>query len=520
MMRKILALLLALSFSGPAWAGAGDTTTPNLSAAGAAAGADLFPTSQSGGSLTKQTLTAVFTWLKTQFGTAAQQATGTSGNVLCLLASNCTFSGIDNFAGTFQIGSVTLTLPVSVLNGGSGTSSPGLIAGANCTITGSWPNQTITCTSSAAGSLTTTDGTHTVLTTTQQTFGNGLAVGGSAGLATINLTFTDTLRTSNYSVTTTDMGYGASLSSTGATLTLSATSTGYFQPGMTFSFVNAGSGSWTTTNNTGLTLVGMNTTTMPKGTAGTFVANANGTELDFYPGIQAPATDSLGGVQAKACGAQFVSSINADGTVTCSTAPGGGNVSVSGTPITNAPAYWTTASAISSTAAMGAGQILVGQTGAAPAPKTVSSDCSLTTTGAIICTQINGDPNVAFTDKVNIFTVFQSVTPTPLTDAATVTPDLGASGSNIFTWTIAAAGRTLANPTNMHTGNLQLVLTQGASTTGTITSYGTFWKFAGGGTKPTYSTSTNAIDVLMCAIPDATHILCNAAAGATNGNFQ
>ena len=43
-------------------------------------------------------------------------------------------------------GNVTLSLstPVSVANGGTGTASPSLVAGTNITITGSWPDQTIT----------------------------------------------------------------------------------------------------------------------------------------------------------------------------------------------------------------------------------------------------------------------------------------------------------------------------------------------------------------------------------------
>jgi len=51
--------------------------------------------------------------------------------------SACTATNTWNLIGN------SLTLPLSVANGGSGTSSPGLVAGSNITITGSWPNQTI-----------------------------------------------------------------------------------------------------------------------------------------------------------------------------------------------------------------------------------------------------------------------------------------------------------------------------------------------------------------------------------------
>lgn len=44
-----------------------------------------------------------------------------------------------------------ISTPVSVANGGTGTASPGIVAGANVTVTGSWPNQTIAA-SSGGGS--------------------------------------------------------------------------------------------------------------------------------------------------------------------------------------------------------------------------------------------------------------------------------------------------------------------------------------------------------------------------------
>ena len=45
----------------------------------------------------------------------------------------------------------TLTLPLSVANGGTGTASPSLIPGTNVTITGSWPNQTISSSGGGGG---------------------------------------------------------------------------------------------------------------------------------------------------------------------------------------------------------------------------------------------------------------------------------------------------------------------------------------------------------------------------------
>lgn len=47
---------------------------------------------------------------------------------------------------------VTGTLPVA--NGGTGTTTPGLVGGTNISVSGTWPNQTITNTSSASGTVT------------------------------------------------------------------------------------------------------------------------------------------------------------------------------------------------------------------------------------------------------------------------------------------------------------------------------------------------------------------------------
>lgn len=55
-----------------------------------------------------------------------------------------------NVTGVIAAQTITLgwTGTLSVARGGTGTASPGLIAGTNITITGSWPNQTINSTAS------------------------------------------------------------------------------------------------------------------------------------------------------------------------------------------------------------------------------------------------------------------------------------------------------------------------------------------------------------------------------------
>jgi hypothetical protein len=190
------------------------------------------------------------------------------------------------------------------------------------------------------GSLTVTDGTHSVSSTTTATFGNGFVVGGSAGSATVGLSVTDTTKTASYSAAAADMGQFLALTATTGTpaLTLPAVSSTIFQPGMSLNISTAGSTvNWTLTNSTGLTLKGLNSTTLPPGTSGTFVANADGVTLDFTPGTQPPTATVMGGVQAKDCtsGGQFIQKIGTDSTVTCATPAGGGNVSAAGTLTNN-----------------------------------------------------------------------------------------------------------------------------------------------------------------------------------------
>jgi hypothetical protein len=49
---------------------------------------------------------------------------------------------------------ITMTSPLPIANGGTGSAAPSLVAGANVTITGSWPNQTIAATGGGGGSQT------------------------------------------------------------------------------------------------------------------------------------------------------------------------------------------------------------------------------------------------------------------------------------------------------------------------------------------------------------------------------
>jgi len=87
----------------------------------------------------------------TSYLTSAVTSVGTSGNV-----NGITLTGTVTTAGTLALGGtlsgvnlvtqVTGTLPV--LNGGTGVTTPSLVAGTNISVTGTWPNQTVAATGS------------------------------------------------------------------------------------------------------------------------------------------------------------------------------------------------------------------------------------------------------------------------------------------------------------------------------------------------------------------------------------
>jgi hypothetical protein len=98
-----------------------------------------------------------------------------------------------------------------------------------------------------------------------------------------------------------------------------------------------------------------------------------------------------------------------------------------------------------------------------------------------------------------------------LSDAATVTPDFATSDN--FSWTLGAAGRTLANPVNPTVGQSGVIfLIQDATGGRTITSWGSSFKFPGG-TTPTLSTAGYALDVLTYFVRASNSIVCQLVKG-------
>ena len=95
--------------------------------------------------------------------------------------------------------------------------------------------------------------------------------------------------------------------------------------------------------------------------------------------------------------------------------------------------------------------------------------------------------------------------PVTLTDGATITPDFN-TGNN-FSVTLGG-NRTLANPTNLTSGQAgSIVITQDGSGGRTL-AFGSNWKFPAGGA-PSLTTTANGVDVLAYYVESATRVAAN-----------
>lgn len=162
---------------------------------------------------------------------------------------------------------------------------------------------------------------------------------------------------------------------------------------------------------------------------------------------------------------------------------------------------------------LGAGQLLVGQTGT-PAAEPVSGDATLSAGGALTVTKSNGTAfgtaafdntgtsgaTIPLLNASNTFSAGQAIAPTndgTQSAGGTLTMDL--SASNNHTATFGAGNLTIANPSNIKAGECGFVaLTQDSVGTRTA-SWGTDWHWPGGNA-PALSSAASATDVVQyCA---------------------
>jgi hypothetical protein len=243
-------------------------------------------------------------------GTSATVNTGTSGATIPLLNANNTWAGSNTFngaiagtgitnyfsapsaignttpsSGAFTTLSATGAVNFTGLGSTAQTSCLGLDASNNvvkatgaCTVT--------------AGTLSVTDVTHTVASTTTETFGPGFVVGGTSPSATVNLAKPDTTVTTSTTLTSAYNNGMYNYNGASLTATIPAISS-TFLPASTVNGVTAGYG--VILNNFNATNLTISSTSTVNGCGTTLYSGgfyhyvSNGTSLDCYgfPGFGA-----------------------------------------------------------------------------------------------------------------------------------------------------------------------------------------------------------------------------------------
>ena len=134
-----------------------------------------------------------------------------------------------------------------------------------------------------------------------------------------------------------------------------------------------------------------------------------------------------------------------------------------------------------------------------------TSDTLQSVFGLVIGTDVQAyNANNAVTNAVQTFTSGQRGEITALTDGATITPDF--ADSNNFSVTLGG-NRTLANPSNIVAGQSGSFFITQDGTGSRLLSYGSYYDFAGG-TAPTLSTTSGAIDRIDYIVRTSTSIHC------------
>jgi hypothetical protein len=144
--------------------GGGSGTVTSVAVSGGTTGL----TTSGGPITTSGTITLAGTLAVANGGTGVTTSTGTGSVVLSTSPTLVTPLLGTPTSGNFSTGTFTwptfnqnttgtaanVTGIVAVANGGTGTATPGLVAGTNVTITGTWPNQTIASTAGGSGTVT------------------------------------------------------------------------------------------------------------------------------------------------------------------------------------------------------------------------------------------------------------------------------------------------------------------------------------------------------------------------------
>lgn len=248
-----------------------------------------------------------------------------------------------NVTGNVSGTAANVTGVVAVLNGGTGTTTPSIVAGTNVTVTGTWPNQTVNATAGGGGSGTVNSGTGGQLAYygSTGTAVSGLTLGGGLAInsGVLNMSAPDVTSTTSYTIAAADMGGQRNLNGSGLTVTIPAISGTVLAQGMTVAISNQASSALTVSSTP--TINGLaNGGTLRTG--GFMLLTSNGTSLDGmgFPGFGTITTNAVpkflgadGGLGASAIsdsGSQVVVSYLSSGATQCVQATSTGALQGSG----------------------------------------------------------------------------------------------------------------------------------------------------------------------------------------------